>query len=153
MTNLTSLDIPGMGRGLGTVSSEEVGLQIVDVIALRPEIKLRFLGIRSARFEVVESRRGTPGTDAESVMSDDDFSLSVSSGTHAPSSDVAVDDEDEILQSDIESDLESNASRRVTPDDASPRGNATEMATIYQLREIFAYDDKVAIFKAKPGRL
>lgn len=142
-----------MGRGIGTVSSEEVGLQIVDVIALRPEIKLRFLGIRNVRYEIVETRRGSPGSDAESTVSDDAFSLSVSSGSHPPFSDVAVDDEDAILPSDNESDLESHASRRATPDDASPRGHETEMATIYQLREIFAYDDKVAIFKAKQGKL
>lgn len=139
-------------RGIG-MHTDEVALQIVDLISLRPEIKLRFLGIRNTCYEVVELRRRFPGWTVGSMIRDDLSSTSVSSGSHHHSSDATVDDEDEILPSDNDSDIESHASRRATPDDASFRGSSQpEYTTIYQLNEICSYD-KVAIFMAKRCRL
>ena len=136
------------------MDSEELGLQVVDVITLRPETRLRFLGIRNARFEIVESRHRFPGSELGSASSEDDSSDSTWSGSHPPSSDEAVDDEEEIPPSDNDSDVGSHASRRVTSDDLSSRGPVQpEPTTTYRLREIISCDDKVAIFRAIHGKL
>ncbi|CAM1506737.1 Fc.00g063780.m01.CDS01 [Cosmosporella sp. VM-42] len=152
--HLTSLNFPSVGRVSAIVDSEELGLQVVDVITLRPETRLRFLGIRNVRFEIVESHHRFPGSEVGSAASDDGSSVSTWSGSHPPSSDEAVDDEEEIPPSDNDSEVESHSSRRVTSEDVSSRDPVQpEPTTTYRLREILSCDDKVAIFKARHGKL
>lgn len=130
----------------------QLGHQIVDVITLRPEIRLCFIGIKGACFQIVESRRGAAESDSGSWSSDSISLPSMSSDMNPPSIDGALGDDDNLLAED--SDDESQSSRRQTENDwsALERGKSESNKT-YRLRKIFFYDEKVAIFRARHGTL
>lgn len=149
---LTALHILSLGRDSSTPDSMQLGHQIVDVITLRPEIRLCFIGIKGACFQIVESRRGAAESDSGSWSSDSISLPSMSSDMNPPSIDGALGDDDNLLAED--SDDESQSSRRQTENDWSTleRGKSESNKT-YRLRKIFFYDEKVAIFRARHGTL
>ncbi|KAH6898776.1 F-box domain-containing protein [Thelonectria olida] len=151
MRHLTALHIPSLGRDSGTQADLHLAQQIVDVITLRPEIRLCYLAIRGLCFEVVESSRGSPGSDGGIWSSDDASSPSEMSDIH-PASDDALSNDGHMLLED--SDDASQSSRRVAPNDSSALwpGNTGSNKT-YRLRRIAFYEENVTIFKARHGTL
>ena len=54
-TTLRSLHIPHIAEHVnGTVHSREAALQVLDIVALRPELELCYLGIQTQCFEILE---------------------------------------------------------------------------------------------------
>lgn len=153
--NLTALHVLSLGRESATPEPVQLGHQIVDVIALRPEILLRFIGIRNTCFEVVESHYGpAPESDSGSWSSDDTSLPSVSSDMQPQSLDEAMDSDDDLLAED--SDDGSQSSRRHPENDLSAPGVgglSLSNNKRYRLKKIDFYDEKVAIFKARHGNL
>ncbi|KPM35624.1 hypothetical protein AK830_g10938 [Neonectria ditissima] len=152
--NLTALHVLSLGRESATPEPVQLGHQIVDVIALRPEIRLRFIGIRNTCFEVVESHYGpTPESDSGSWSSDDTSLPSVSSDMLPQSMDEGMESDDNLLAED--SDDESQSSRRQPENDLSAQGlgGLSMPNKRYRLKKIDFYDEKVAIFKARHGNL
>ncbi|KAK7427677.1 hypothetical protein QQZ08_005783 [Neonectria magnoliae] len=153
--NLTALHVLSLGRESATPEPVQLGHQIVDVIALRPEIRLRFIGIRNTCFEVVESHYGTaPESDSGSWSSDDTSLPSVSSDLQPQSMDEALESDDDLLAQD--SDDESLSSRRHPENDLTAPGIGGGLPMPnkrYRLKKIDFYDEKVAIFKARHGNL
>lgn len=150
----------------------ELALQIVDIVALRPEVEICYMGIANKCFEILESRRTQAGNvwdrrpdsqvgmhpddgggpddeegeedeeeaeedgDAEPGTEDDHVAEAAGEGEMDTESDEDDEDDDD--------DIESEAGES----EAGGRGGAR-----LRLREILFYDDKVAIFKARHGRL
>ena len=141
-TRLRSLYIPHIsGHVNGRSDSRDLAHQVLDVVALRPELELCYLGIQSKCFEFLEYPAGRRpsvdyGSGAMSVVPED------SGASEDDDSDHAAAD-----QGDAESDMAS--SRGGETDEEQSPGTATQ----FELREILFYDDKVSIFKARHGRL
>lgn len=151
MRRLTALHIPSLGRDSGTQADLHLAQQIVDVITLRPEIRLCYLAIRTFCFEVVESRRGSPDSDGGIWSSDEVSSPSDMSDIHAGSDDATSSDGHVLIE---DSDDEAQSPRRFPPTDSSALWpGQTEPSKAYRLRKIAFYEDKVAIFKARHGTL
>jgi hypothetical protein len=140
-------------------------MQVVDMIFLRPEIELLYLGISNKCFEIIENRQseesnttleppgsGSPGgnaTDDEEDDEDGDGSDDDADGDEEDEEDdgiateaVEADGMDYEPSDTGESELESM--------DGSDDGRSKFSL---RLREILFYDDKVAIFKARHMRL
>ncbi|KAJ4396789.1 hypothetical protein N0V93_001011 [Gnomoniopsis smithogilvyi] len=162
---LRSLHIPYLAdHVLSNPEPKELVMQMTDIITLRPEIQLCYVGISNKCFEILENRpsgltsgchlHGNSGPsnsddmaspivvedatdedDTEDDENDDDDS--VDEGT--PTSPTELDE----MQSEHSYDGESDDDSFVEP--APPAR--------LRLREILFYDDKVAIFKARHGRL
>jgi hypothetical protein len=121
----------------GTVDSREAALQVVDIIALRPDLELCYLAIQKQCYEVLESTaahgpvNGRPSILQSAGESDDNEE----SPHHAP--------EDE---SDLG--LSSSESEETGDDDPGERTKPS-----FRLREILFYDDKIPIFRARHGKL
>ncbi|ORY66450.1 uncharacterized protein BCR38DRAFT_340562 [Pseudomassariella vexata] len=169
---LRSLFIPHIQDHIvGTFEPKELALQLVDIITLRPEIQLCYVGIGTKCFEILEARP----SDVTGGGSDQ-FGLN---GHHHHNtgaiSVIDVDDEDDDGEND-----HSDADEETEDDDAGTNGSpATDAEDDFnevsddaesepdsflepensqsspklRLREILFYDDKVAIFKARHGKL
>jgi hypothetical protein len=151
MRHLTALHIPSLGRDSGTQAGLHLAQQIVDVITLRPEIRLCYLAIRGLCFQVVESPHGSPDSDGGIWSSDEVSSPSEMSDIHHASDDALSNDGHMLLE---DSDDASESSRRPPTNDSSALwpGNTGSNKT-YRLRRIAFYEESVAIFKARHGTL
>lgn len=151
-----------------SLNIKELAMGVVDVVSLRPEIELCYLGISHKCFEIMEvkdkaKRNGPPyapgavaaqHTDEDD---DDDYDDSESQDDNdedednndghdaqpslsaaAPAADPTADSDDEELGMEIPSSDDDEAERKKVK---------------LKLREILFYDDKVSIFKARHARL
>ncbi|KAM0282471.1 hypothetical protein ACHAQH_002985 [Verticillium albo-atrum] len=191
LPQLRSLHIPKIAdHAAGNYDPRELALQIVDIISLRPEIQLCYVGIGKKCFEILENKpldssthgvaatdpsaeAGTPGVghavpgqhgsgadeadededasdedeDASQVDTSDDDGDDAPGGANANANDAAsiVDVDDSQSEASLgSSDSDADSFREADHVGARPR---------LRLREILFYDDKVAIFKARHGRL
>lgn len=149
----------------------ELALQVVDIVALRPEVELCYMGVGTKCFEILESRRdwdsradaahlglasmggAAPGSDGEEeddVDDDEEEDEDLDSDSDADDeteSDAEHDDDDDDFDEDDITDTESDTS------DAPRKNGKNSRAAKLRLREILFYDDKVAVFKARHGKL
>ena len=144
---------------------KELALQVVDVIVLRPEVELCYMGVSHKCFEILENR-----PQEETHGSADTHSSVVNGGPGGAV--IDEDDEDEEEDGSDEEDEEDEeddngtAIAPVDPDEtesevdehdddtSSWSGSDDDEASVrLRLREILFYDDKVAIFKARHGKL
>ena len=143
----------------GSLKVKDFALSAIDVVALRPEVELCYLGIKEKCFEILElkdSKKSKDGAtsasaNAGSGETDDDDDAE----GHQDHSDEDDDSEDEEPLSGnsatqthgMDSDIDP-----ITDDDESdPLSNG--MRIKLKLREILFYEDRISIFKARHGRL
>ena len=147
------------GRTLNYLNTKELALQVLDIITLRPEVELCYVGIGTKCFEIREtkkSRRKSSGLD--------DIHGSDGEDEGAEGHDDVDDDDDGTgigghgLAGD-HSDSESDVSYHAHDDGDSDEDNdgadmdSGKSAVNFQVREILFYDDKVSIFRARHGEL
>ncbi|KAJ5567028.1 hypothetical protein N7535_006334 [Penicillium sp. DV-2018c] len=132
---------------------KELALQVLDIISIRPELKIAYIGLHAKCYQIIEARHDdnpadfddNPTTGHFSEQSDDEDEWNANHNFDEDSGES--DDGDlggantELLSSgrddyDSEPDEEQGASR-----------------IRYRLQEILFYDEKVAIFKARHGVL
>ncbi|KAL9113965.1 MAG: hypothetical protein Q9227_002099 [Pyrenula ochraceoflavens] len=135
--------------GMSLEYKDWLAMQILDIVTLRPELELCYLGIQSKCFEILELPAGSKSFDASTTAnnpssSDFDSDEDDDDGTH-PSvhHDVHDDTESEI----------SSAEHGDSDDDDLYGGESLKNVKHFKLREILFYDDKVSIFKARHGRI
>jgi len=146
---------------------KELALQVVDVIVLCPEIELCYIGISHKCFEILENRpnEDTHGSGDPSSNLDDHDTADIASD------DDDDDEDDDDGSDDEEEDEDEDDSGTVAPVGIDPDETESEMSdhddsdtdsyvslgdtakVRLRLREILFYDDKVAIFKARHGKL
>ncbi|KAB5581083.1 F-box domain-containing protein [Coniochaeta sp. 2T2.1] len=194
LPQLRSLNIPNIANHVQqTFDPKELAMQIADVITLRPEIQLCYVGIYTKCFEILETRddkstgsgsNSTSGgnegaTNGTSVHGNDATDASTGSTAEGDgtvdlttSEDDDDDDDDdgddgeEVTDDDDEGDNDGAASSSpIDPDETQSEGFGGDdsdddsfvedpaFRTKLRLREILFYDDKVAIFKARHGKL
>lgn len=154
--HLRSLYIPFLADHVHGTNADprELALQIVDIVALRPEVELCYMGIANKCFEILESKRDHHDLDARNE-----------SHLGLPASDPDEEDEEEVVDMGEEDDDDDDDDSEVTESDVSSSGYQTDSnsddeasagkngTARLRLREILFYDDKVAVFKARHGRL
>ncbi|KAK4497501.1 hypothetical protein PRZ48_011952 [Zasmidium cellare] len=158
--HLRSLYLPFLADHVSgpNVEPRELALQIVDIVALRPEVELCYMGIANKCFEILENRSDDNrneshlgvipgGHNAGDVAGSDD-----GEDEDDDVDDVDDEDDEEYEEDDTESeddiDLDDEDS-----DDEDTDASRSKAAARLRLREILFYDDKVAVFKARHGRL
>ena len=143
-------------------------MQVVDVIVLRPEVELCYMGVSHKCFEILENRPHD-----ESHAAGDTHSSAANGGPGGAVTDEEDEDEEEEGTDDEEEEEEDDdngtaigAPAGIDPDETESEISDQESdmdsfdgsdygpsKTRLRLREILFYDDKVAIFKARHGRL
>ncbi|MCJ1402536.1 hypothetical protein MMC11_005756 [Xylographa trunciseda] len=169
ISHLRSLYIPFMADHVHghEFDARELALQVVDIVALRPEIELCYLGIAGKCFEILESKQ----SDSPLFVYGDSSSTPANNGPDGvvmgnPDEDSET-DEDNGEDEDNDGDGVLGTSTSVNPDgNDSDNADGSEVLSDdedgevdeenkrqLKLREILFYDDKVSIFKARHGQL
>lgn len=142
-------------------------MQITDIITLRPEIELCYVGISNKCFEILETRgsdTASPGLSGASGSSNHTNGMGDMSHPPVVVEDATDEDDTEDDGHDVvDSDDEGTPTSPTDPDETQSEHSYAESdddsfvepaaKTRLRLREILFYDDKVAIFKARHGRL
>ncbi|KAK5655443.1 hypothetical protein OQA88_5714 [Cercophora sp. LCS_1] len=186
---LRSINIPHIADYVtNTFEPRELAHQIADIITLRPEIRLCYVGLGAKCFEILEApataSSGFSGTSSPVMATT--HGLNGQNGTSAnvngvdddgqEEEDTTDDDEDEEgLDGDESDDSEDEGDENTTPTTATSDPDETQSdndavgqeedsdddgfvepdtgLVKLRLREILFYDDKVAIFRARHGKL
>ncbi|KAL6230550.1 hypothetical protein BDW75DRAFT_222307 [Aspergillus navahoensis] len=131
---------------------KELALQVLDIVTLRPEISISYLGIRNKCYEILEGK----GNEYDPVVADDIHSEGFVPGAEnwagSDTNEEESDEDDEEATTDSHSDLSSEEQRTLDDDNASDYDYGRPRMS-FGLREILFYDDKIAIFKARHGVL
>ncbi len=156
-----------------TIDPKELALQIADIITLRPEIQLCYIGISTKCFEILEAQGSDAASLANGGSSDplggeggpsDAGSAAAEVGV-ASGDDETTDDDDDDDDDGFETEEEGTPTSHTDPDETQSEASEPysdddsflepdeASITRLRLREILFYDDKVAIFKARHGRL
>jgi hypothetical protein len=153
--HLRSLSIPFFyGHAHPNLDPRELALQIVDIVALRPEVEICYMGIANKCFEILENRRPSMLLDPYSDRPESHLDMH-----HPGHEDDEGIVEEEQIDEEVEQDEEEDAETESEDDDDEDEESDDEDGTVsrkgprLRLREILFYDDKVAIFKARHGKL
>ncbi|OHE91027.1 F-box domain-containing protein [Colletotrichum orchidophilum] len=162
---------------LGNFDPRELALQMVDIITLRPDIQLCYVGISTKCFEILESKPAEEGGASTTSVTADQGVVGHESGVDGEDDDeddeVATDDDDDDTASQVDEDTseeetDDTPGNAVHADDSQSEASAAQDSDDdesmrdadygnsrprLRLREILFYDDKVAIFKARHGKL
>ncbi|KAI0417393.1 hypothetical protein F5X98DRAFT_387126 [Xylaria grammica] len=161
LANLRSLYIPDMIDRRSVVAlpaAKELALQIVDVISLRKEIRLAYVGLWDKCFEITEVEHSDSANNR--FQDDDDHAVSVDDGDHVYLGNSEGDDDTEDEENDDGDDslMDGDEDFTETSDNESDADSFAEATTNkpsprLRLREILYYDDKVELFRARHGKL
>ncbi|KAH8704826.1 hypothetical protein BGW36DRAFT_284970 [Talaromyces proteolyticus] len=150
LPNLRALHFPNMfDPTLKKDKQRELALQILDIVALRPEIQLCYIGIETKCFQILEINAKDKRSDNEPYP---DHQWSAESEADSEAEDQVHDHD-----SDNESDGDDDNSSVSSPDeddgysdeDQENGVGSVNPNIVFKLREILYYDDKVSIFKAR----
>ncbi|KAI9722663.1 MAG: hypothetical protein M1812_001594 [Candelaria pacifica] len=145
----------------------ELALQIVDIVALRPEVEICYMGILSKCFEILEKkpideRHGAHEGGSSPAHAGPGGVMTDGAGEEEDEDDDDEMDEEEMDDDDDDADADADPSdsdetasepKDDSEDDDSFVDEDEKSRVMPRLREILFYDDKVAIFKARHGRL
>ncbi|RAL16237.1 uncharacterized protein BO97DRAFT_410647 [Aspergillus homomorphus CBS 101889] len=153
MPQLRALHIPHIARHVHR-DPKELAMLILDIVTIRPEIGLTYVGLQSKCYEILESKDGDAG--GEYYDTDDSHSEGfVPGGEDWAGSETNDDDEadDDGAASAIHSLSDVSSDDRGSSDGEDSELDYNRPRVSFRLREILFYDDKVAIFKARHGVL
>ncbi|OIW35624.1 hypothetical protein CONLIGDRAFT_627666 [Coniochaeta ligniaria NRRL 30616] len=193
LPQLRSLNIPNIANHIvEPFEPRELAMQITDIIALRPEIQLCYVGISTKCFEILETRNdattsngggsnegGTNGTSVHGNGATDAAADNTQNGDGTAEVDTSEDDDDEDDDEDDDGDGEETededgggdgvdggtSTGPTDPDETQSENEGGDDSdddsfvedpaskSRLRLREILFYDDKVAIFKARHGKI
>jgi hypothetical protein len=158
--HIRSLYIPHIADHIhgNNLESRELAMQVVDIVHLKPEIEICYMGLFAKCFEILENRspshgdrRDSTGGDGTQTSPPGGYVIVDPNSEDDEESEEEEEDIDEIEDPNNDSDDSDGAS-----DDSDADNDEIEMAKRrprLRLREILFYDDKVEIFRARHGRL
>ncbi|KAL8655221.1 MAG: hypothetical protein Q9226_003136 [Calogaya cf. arnoldii] len=138
---------------------KELALQVMDIVTLRPEVELCYLGVINKCFEILE---GTYNADSTVRFHNSEIGPTSHTGSVSGSDEESDEDEDE---EDDHDDVDQPNAANGTPDndsgdesfgasDIESEGEEKkEREPNMKLREILFYDEKISIFKARHAKL
>lgn len=150
--HLRALYLPNVDKQ-AHVDPKELALQILDIVTLRPEIELCYIGIQKKCYEILEDRIPGKKNAFNDMVDSQDELLPASGDQNDPEAD---DDEDEdgndVNSNDDDSDIFNNTGDNYSDEDDVSL-DCGKPKVEFRLREILFYDDKISIFKARHGEL
>ncbi|EED23476.1 conserved hypothetical protein [Talaromyces stipitatus ATCC 10500] len=158
LANLRALYLPNMfDPTLGRNKHRELALQILDIVTLRPEIQLCYIGIEHKCFEILETPvndkidrelyRDSPWYSESDSDEPDDQTNGHDSESHSEDEeDDEVEGGDDDVHTNPHAILEMDED---TEDDSEYRHSNNGSRFVFRLREILFYDDKISVFKSR----
>lgn len=145
--HVRSLHIPYIANHIyHSINVKDLALQIVDVVAIRPEIELCYIALANTCFELIEKNHSNLATSSHNNV---DAADDNDSGENNPISMAefltAHDGPEPQEEGSIVDDSSDEESEKILVQERPH--------TAPTLREILFYDDKISIFKARHGQL
>lgn len=148
----------------------DVAMSVLDIISLRPEIELCYLGVEKKCFEILEykssilrrtpsgpNNTGTIGITTHITVEDEEDEDHDDGGAAHHIDHFSTEHSDEEADNwDFNSQASSNLEETEDEDDeggAHTSHGTRKIPSTFRLREILFYDDKISIFKARHGKL
>ena len=159
------------------LDSQELALQVLDIVSLRPELELCYLGIQTKCFEILEYAGNEKFSNNNNGGFHDASSGPISPAGSSLSTESEGDSDDNTpaphhhhhhhhnhhhhihhhtpADDDVDDDDDDDEEPADFSDDDSmdETDRAGKKGKHFKLREILFYDDKVSIFKARHGRI
>lgn len=150
------------------IDPRELALQIVDIVHLRPEVEICYMGISTKCFEILENKPSNYDLRHDNNSGGADGPAGGALGGEYVTNDPLLSDDEDETEDEDDDDLDGPIGTAGdgddTESDASDDGHDESdgddsflqddrKGPKLRLREILFYDDKVAIFKARHGRL
>ncbi|KAL4921526.1 hypothetical protein BDW62DRAFT_174861 [Aspergillus aurantiobrunneus] len=148
---LRALHIPHIARPV-QLDLKELAMQVLDIVTLRPEISLSYVGMQNKCYEILEGKANQYDLAEADDVHSEGFVPGAENWAGSDTNDEDSDEDDEGITMDSHSDLSSEDRRSLDDDDASDYDYGRPRVS-FRLREILFYDDKIAIFKARHGVL
>ncbi|KAF2175034.1 hypothetical protein K469DRAFT_703353 [Zopfia rhizophila CBS 207.26] len=149
------------------IDPRELALQIVDIVHLRPEVEVCYMGISTKCFEILENRPSNYDLRHDGLSGADGPGGGMGGG-YVGNDPMMSDDESETTEDEEEDDLDGGMGTAgdgddtdsETSDEAHDDSDGDESflqddrkGPKLRLREILFYDDKVQVFRGRHGRL
>lgn len=148
MPQLRALYLPHISHNI-QVNLKEFALQVLDIVSIRPEIKMTYIGLQMKCYHIIEGDRleKLPEYDDQitnDITGDDHLSDFDELSVQEDNNDLPpyTDNESDLLNSDLDDDDDYDEAE----DDSAGRVQ-------FRLQEILYHDDKISIFKARHGVL
>lgn len=149
---LRALYIPNINHQIHR-DPKELALQILDIVSIRPDVGITYLGIQSKCYEILEKRNGDKDEEFDGSDSSHSGALHPSGGDLTGSENDDDSDEDLQIGSAMETQSILSADETDLSDGDESGSDISKPQTTFRLREILFYDDKITIFKARHGVL
>lgn len=160
------------GPHITDYEAKEMAQQIVNTVILRPEIEMCYVGVLTKCFELLEDGGvsdgseelsdggdtphptvgGVAGTVAPAAAAGADSADEDSDGGDEEDEDEDEDEEDDADETDTDADAAA-AEKDLSEDEEWGNREKGDKGVRVRLREILFYDDKVAVFRARGGKL
>lgn len=142
-----------------SLNVKDFAMSAIDVVALRPEVELCYLGIKEKCFEILETKDtrkskdagGSASANAGGGETDDDDDAEIHPDHDGDDDDSEDEDTAPVTQATQTGGTESEIDPITDDDEPDPLSNGIKMKL--KLREILFYEDRISIFKARHGRL
>ncbi|ORY15862.1 hypothetical protein BCR34DRAFT_507933 [Clohesyomyces aquaticus] len=148
------------------IDSRELALQILDIVHLRPEIELCYMGISSKCFEILENRASNYDLRHDDGNGGDGGADGIG-GTFVPNDPMMSDDGSDTTEDEDDDDLDGGVGPVGGAEDADsensddPRDDSDEDESFMddrkgpklRIREILYYEERISCFRARHGKL
>lgn len=143
----------------GSLKVKDFAMSAIDVVALRPEVELCYLGIKEKCFEILETRNSKRSKDGAGSASanggggetDDEDDAETHHGHDEDDDDSEDEDPASANPATQTQGMDSDIDPITDDDESDPVSSGTKIKL--KLREILFYEDRISIFKARHGRL
>ncbi|KAJ5101607.1 hypothetical protein NUU61_003829 [Penicillium alfredii] len=131
---------------------KELALQILDIVSIRPDLKVAYIGLENKCYQILEATRNDQDSEFDDNNPTDPFAPTDEedpwdNGNFQPN--TLEEEEEDIPDAQLVDDLANDDS-----DDSDSEPEALGASRIqFRLQEILFYDDKISIFKARHGVL
>ncbi|KAJ5414074.1 hypothetical protein N7509_000701 [Penicillium cosmopolitanum] len=151
MPQLRALYLPHISH-CAKVDLKELALQVLDIVSIRPELKMTYIGLQMKCYQIQEGAGDGKELDFDnqtvndiSIAGDDNLSEIDAMSIQEDDQDIPpyTDGASDLLSSDLDDD----------DDDDDEADDDSAGRVQFRLQEILFYDDKISIFKARHGVL
>lgn len=155
MPQLRALYLPHINHST-KVDLKELALQVLDIVSIRPELKMTYIGLQIKCYQILEGGTGNgKEVDYDDQVTND---LSLAGGEdHLSDIDDAAsmpdDEQDQDLPPYTDGGSDFLSSDLDDDDDYDEPEEDSAGRVQFRLQEILFYDDKISIFKARHGVL
>jgi hypothetical protein len=151
-------DLPG-----NNIDPRELAMQILDIVHLRPEIEICYMGISTKCFEILENRPSNYDLRPDGSQEADGPTGGMGGQGYTPHDPIMLsDDESEATEDDEEDELDGGDGEETTSETSEDGRDDSDDDSFLQddrkgprlrIREILFYEEKVETLRARHGTL